>query len=70
MPCVVEGGRIDFRANAEAPPPAFATRWLSLAPSMLKDGQNRLSVTLAESDPDAKSPAIVIDEVEIHVEPR
>jgi hypothetical protein len=70
VPCIAEGGRIDFRANAENPPPAFATRWFSLAPDMLLSGQNCLSITLVENDPDADSPAIVIDEVEIYVEPR
>ena len=33
-------------------------------------GDNRLSITLTGNDPEAKSPTMVIDEVEVYVEPR
>lgn len=38
--------------------------------SIVEYGDNRLSIALKESDPEAHSPTIVIDEVEVYVEPR
>ena len=70
IPCVTEGGRIDFRAGPDNPPPAFATRWFVLKDGMLERGENCLLIALTRSDPEAKSEAIVIDEVEVFVEPR
>jgi len=70
VPCIVEGGRIDFRRNPEEPWTSLSTRWFSLEPAMVRDGDNCLSVTLLSSDPDADSPAITIDEMEVFVEPR
>ena len=70
MPCIAEGGRIDFRYTSENPPPSYSTRWFVLAPGMLEQGDNVLSVTLTGSDPGAASAEIVIDELEIYVEPK
>ena len=50
--------------------PAFSTRWFVLSDPLLEHGDNSLSITLTKSDPEAASPTIVIDEVEIFVEPR
>jgi hypothetical protein len=70
IPCTAQGGRIDFRRNAENPAPASSARWFALSASIVESGDNRLSVTLTKSDPEASSPTIVIDEVEVYVEPR
>ena len=70
IPCKVEGGRIDFRATAENPTPAFSTRWFSLAAAMVEYGENCLSIELSKSDAAAISSTIVIDEVEVYIEPR
>jgi len=70
IPCTAQGGWIDFRADIENPAPAFSTRWFALSDSIVEYGDNRLSVTLTRSDPEATSPTIVIDEVEVYVEPR
>ena len=69
IPCLHEGGRVDFRATPENPPPAFSTRWFALRDGMLERGDNCLSVTLAASDPEADGAEIVVDEVEVYVEP-
>ena len=37
---------------------------------MVTAGVNTLSVTLRESDPEAKGEEVVIDEIEVFVEPR
>jgi len=60
-----EQGRIDFRKGKE---PAFSTRWFELKPSLIVRGENKLSVALKKSDPQASGP-IVIDEVEVFVQP-
>ena len=70
IPCAAQGGWIDFRANAENPAPAFSTRWFALSASIIEYGDNRLSITLTRSDPEARSSTVVIDEVEIYIEPR
>ena len=69
IPCTAQGGRIEFRKDAVNPTPAFSTRWFALSDSLVEYGDNCLSVTLTDSDPKAES-AIVIDEVEVFVEPR
>ena len=61
-----EQGWFDFRPE---PPRVFSTRWFSLPPDTVVYGENCLSVTLARSDPGARQPVIVIDELEIFVEP-
>ncbi|MCE2434641.1 MAG: hypothetical protein J4F29_17215, partial [Candidatus Latescibacteria bacterium] len=68
IPCTAQGGRIEFRTLAEKP--VFSTRWFALLDPLLEQGDNRLSITLTKSDPEAASPTIVIDEVEVFVEPR
>jgi len=70
IPCIAQGGWIDLRGKAEDQAPAFSTRWFALSPSIVEYGDNRLSITLTGSDPEAGSPAIAIDEVEVHVAPR
>jgi len=67
FPCIPEQGWFDFR---EDPGPAFSTRWFSLSSSITAYGENCLSVTLLESDPGARQPNIIIDELEAWVEPR
>jgi hypothetical protein len=66
IPCFPERGRTDARPQAE---PVFSTRWFVLTPDLVTHGENRLSVTLRHPDPDAQQD-IVIDEVEIWVDPR
>ena len=66
IPCFPELGWFDLRPE---PGPAFSTRWFSLVPSTVVDGENCLSVILLLSDPRAEKP-IVIDEVEVWVDPR
>ena len=68
--CTAQGGRIEFRKDPENPAPSFSTRWFALSPSIVAYGDNHLSVTLTRSDPEAGSSTIVIDEVEVFVEPR
>ena len=68
IPCTAQGGRIEFRTLAEKP--AFSTRWFALSSPLVEHGNNCLSITLTKSDPEAAPPTIVIDEVEIFVEPR
>lgn len=58
--------RVDFGPE---PHPAFSTRWFKLDPSIVQQGQNVLSISLAEGNPRA-SGDIVIDEFEIWVDPR
>ena len=70
IPCAAQGGWIDFRADADNPAPAFSTRWFALSDAIVEYGDNLLSVTLTRSDPEAASSEIVIDEVEVYVEPR
>ncbi len=65
-PCFAERGRYDFRAE---PGPAFSTRWFALSATAVQRGENCLGVTLTESDPQATEP-IVIDELEVWVDPR
>ena len=67
FPCLPEAGWIDFRRD---PGPAFSTRWFSLSFSIAAYGENRLSVTLLKSDPGARQAIVVIDELEVVVEPR
>jgi len=63
---IPEQGRIDFRKQPE---PSFSTRWFELKGPLVKWGKNSLSVTLVKSDPLAND-QIVIDEIEIWVQPR
>ena len=70
IPCLNEAGRIDFRASRDNPPPPFATRWFALSTDMLERGDNCLAVALTRGDPEAGAEAIVVDEVEVYVEPR
>jgi len=65
MPCFAELSWYDFR---DEPSPAFSTRWFSLTATSVIYGENCLSVTLLQSDPQATQP-IVIDELEIWVDP-
>ena len=67
--CNPEAGWIDARETAENPGPMFSTRWFSLSPSVTQYGENCLSVTLLKSDPQTEEQPIVIDELEIYVEP-
>ena len=67
IPCFPERGRYDFRP---APVPAFSTRWFALTAATTVCGQNTLSLTLSHSDPGAGGEAVVIDEVEVWVDPR
>ena len=64
--CIPEQGRIDFRTEPELP---FSTRWFRVKPADLVRGENVLEVTLVKSDSHA-SGRIVIDEVEVYVQPR
>ena len=67
IPCLAEQGWFDFRPE---PGPVFSTRWFALAAAMLEQGVNRLTVKLTHSDPGARQGTIVIDEVEVWVEPK
>ena len=66
IPCTPELGRLDFRRD---PGPAFSTRWFALSEAVTVYGENCLAVTLLESDAQAEQD-IVIDELEVWVEPR
>ena len=57
-------GSSDARAREKCPD----TRWFALPPEAPAYGENRLQITLAESDPEA-SGDLVIDEVEVWVQP-
>jgi hypothetical protein len=61
-----EQGRIDFRKGGEPP---FSTRWFELTPERVQWGANVLRFTLTKGDPAAAGP-IVIDEIELFVNPR
>jgi hypothetical protein len=63
---IPEQGRIDFRKQPE---PSFSTRWFELNGQLVNWGENILSVALLKGDPQATS-QIVIDELEIWVEPK
>ena len=66
--CIPEQARLDVRADDELP---FSTRWFSLKHPVLRRGDNRLEVRLANGDPSADTTeSIVIDEVEVWVMPR
>lgn len=68
IPCEPERGRLDLRAE---PGPAYSTRWFILAEEWVEYGQNVLTVKLVESAPGAEQcMVIVIDELEVWVEPR
>lgn len=58
-------GRPDARAHEQCP----GTRWFELCSDAVTSGENQLQLTLTEANPEA-SEAIVIDEVEIYVQPR
>lgn len=66
VPSLPEAGWFDGRPN---PTPVFSTRWFRLRQDRMLQGHNWLTVGLVESDPDARSDSIVIDEVEVFVEP-
>jgi hypothetical protein len=68
IPCTAQGGRIEFRRNADPAP--FSTRWLALSGAHTVLGDNVLSFALTKGDPGARSTIVVIDEVEVFVEPR
>ena len=57
-------GRSDARARERCPD----TRWFLLPPAAPAYGENRLTITPAAGDPQA-SGAIVLDEVEVWVQP-
>ena len=68
-----EEGRIEFRRASKGalinrPDPVFSTRWFDLKGLPIRRGVNRLSITLTRSDPMVNA-SIVIDEVEIWVQP-
>ena len=63
--CIQEQARIDFRPEPEPP---FSTRWFPVQPAAFAYGENVLEVGLVQSAPGAAGP-IVIDEVEVHVQP-
>lgn len=69
-PCQVEASFLDAQETMENPGRAFATRWFTLSAETIAWGKNTLSVTLAESDPEARGEEIVIDEIEVFVEPK
>ena len=64
--CIPEQGRISFPGATD---PSFSTRWFSLSAEQVREGENCLSLTLGEGDPDS-SENIVVDEIEIWVQPR
>ena len=63
---IPEQGRIDFRKEAE---PSFSTRWFDLSSTLVRWGENVLSIALVKSDPQATG-QIVIDELESWVQPK
>ena len=69
-PCLTESGFLNAQATAENPGRPFATRWFPQSAAMVVWGKNTLSVTLTESDPDARQEKIILDEIEIFVEPK
>lgn len=69
IPCLPEGGRIDARESQDKPSPEFSTRFFPLRAKMLRQGENRLSVTLIHGDPNVAHLKINIDELEIWVQP-
>ncbi|MEE2753982.1 MAG: hypothetical protein VX910_08380, partial [Candidatus Latescibacterota bacterium] len=66
IPCVPEQGWFDGRPD---PTPVFSTRWFSLSATHVVDGLNQLEISLQKSDPAARGPIIVLDEVEVFIEP-
>lgn len=69
-PCLAEGSFLDARTTAENPGRPFSSRWFVLDAGWVVWGMNTLSVALTESDPEATIDPIVIDEIEVFVEPR
>jgi hypothetical protein len=69
-PCMLEGALMDARVTPDKPGRPFATRWFQVRPGMVTAGVNTLSITLRESDPEAKGEEVVIDEIEVFVEPK
>ena len=67
IPCIPEMGWFDGRSD---PTPVFSTRWFTLSKNIVAWGSNSLEVTLFEGDPDARGDRIIIDEVEVFVEPK
>ena len=68
--CIPELGRIASQRDARVRNgPPHSTRWFPVDPAMLVSGRNCLSVKLTNSDADISDP-IVIEEVEIWVQPR
>ena len=63
---IPEQGRINF---LKQPEPSFSTRWFQLPSHLVEWGKNDLQVTLLQGDPQAAG-KIVIDELEIWVEPK
>ncbi|MBI4677246.1 MAG: family 10 glycosylhydrolase [Elusimicrobia bacterium] len=63
---VPELGRVDL---SRQPEPSFSTRWFELDRGSLRRGENVLQVELDRGDPRAADP-IVIDELEVWVEPK
>ena len=66
IPSVPEQGWFDFRSEQ---PRVFSTRWFALPSEAVVQGENGLSVTLTRSDTEARETVVVIDELEIFVEP-
>ncbi len=58
-------GREDARAHDQCPD----TRWFPLPGNAPAYGDNQLSITLVESDPDAEGD-LIVDEVEVFVQPK
>ena len=70
MTCVPELGRFSNPTDPRVKDiPPHSTAWFPLDPAILIHGRNCLSITLTGSDPQAHEP-IVIEEVELWVEPR
>ena len=64
-PVLLRAGGSNFAHSQKT---RFSTRWFALSDPLVEHGDNCLSITLTKSD--AASPTIVIDEVEVFVEPR
>ena len=69
-PHMQESGFLDATVSMEKPGRPFSTRCFSLTKDTVAWAKNELSVTLISGDPEAKGEKIVIDEIEVFVEPK